>query len=174
MLNIVFRKRLSTSVQTGKSGASKAQYGQALMIIDSVSGVIPKDKLNGVVDMIKGYFDQNPEEDKAIVIIKKNSMTRTKAQGDLYRVWLRILANEEGYDEDELHVLIKDEFLPMVSVVNKRTGRIVQERKSTTKLKVGEFSEFLNKLDRLAARFYNVTLPRPRELYYKAMAISND
>ena len=143
------------------------------MIGDMVSGVIPKDKQYGVIEMFEGFFHQYPDEDKAIVIIKKNSMTRTKAQGDLYRVWLRILAMEEGYDEDELHVLIKDEFLPMVSVVNKRTGKVVQERKSTTKLKVGEMSEFLNKLDRLAARFYNVTLPRPQELYYKAMGLKD-
>jgi len=117
--------------------------------------------------MVRDHFKAS-EYDKAIISIEDNKLTRSQHQNNLYWSWVRIFGKELGYTVEETHLLLKDKFLGRHEFTS-RAGTEVSQIKSTRKLKVGEFSEFLDHIDRLAAE-YGITLPRGEE-YNIAMGV---
>ena len=91
------------------------------------------------------------------VIIRKPKTSRSTLQNSYYwSVVVELLANELGYDKDELHEILKYKFL-------QSNAMGMPYIKSTTKLSTGEFEEYLSKIKRWAAEFLHIVIPDPNE-----------
>jgi hypothetical protein len=85
--------------------------------------------------------EQN-ETDIEITITKYNP-SRSVSQNRLYRVYLGLISDYTGDDENELHEMLKNKFL---------------KGKSTTQLDTKGFADYLEKIRRYSAEV-NITLP---------------
>lgn len=124
-----------------------------------------KEKRHIVESMIVSHFSQFPDDEKAIIEIRRDKDNRSTKQNNLYWMWLKVLS-ETGHSEDELHTILRHKFLGYTEVTTK--GETIKELRSTTKLKVGEFKEYLEEIDMFSAQ-YGIILPRPEDLYYESM-----
>lgn len=106
-------------------------------------------------------------DDAISVGLEKYKETRSTAQNRLYWKWLAEFGNHLGYDKDDMHEALAEKFLEPEHYMD-LDGNIKRKNKSTTKLKVDEFTEYLECIDRLAAQS-GCRLSRPEDLYYKAM-----
>jgi len=120
--------------------------------------------------MCRDFFSANDVEE-AVVEIKPNKLTRSNAQNNLYWEWVSLVSDELGYTKDETHALLRDKFLGYNEYKNKK-GSEIKELRSTTKLNTKDFTNYLEQIDILMAE-YGITLPRPEDLYYKAMGIKS-
>lgn len=96
------------------------------------------------------------------VTMRQQGKPRSVDQNEYYHaVPVTILANEFGYDHDEMHEILREKFLPPQFIDFK--GERMQVRKSTTKLNTLEFEEYLDAIRRWAATDYNIKIPLPHE-----------
>jgi hypothetical protein len=103
-------------------------------------------------DYLKNLNGQDIE-----LIIRKPKTSRSDNQSRYYfGVVVELLANELGYDKDEMHEILKYKFLQSNSMG-------LPYVKSTTKLSTGEFEDYLSKIKRWAAEFLHITIPDPGE-----------
>ena len=94
---------------------------------------------------------------KVEVIIRKPKTKRSDLQNSYYfGVVVEMLANELGYDKDEMHEILKYKFLQSNSMG-------MPYVKSTTKLSTGEFEDYLSGIKRWAAEFLHINIPDPNE-----------
>lgn len=92
------------------------------------------------------------------VIIRKPKTKRSDLQNNYYwGVVLELLSKELGYDQDELHEILKYKFL-------QSNAMGMPYVKSTTKLSTGEFEDYLSKIKRWAAEFLHIVIPDPNEV----------
>lgn len=133
--------------------------------------VLERTKPKGQIleSLVKEFYTANPEVDKAMIEIKPFKMTRSDAQNDLYWAWLTVARDEgeTGYTKDELHRFMRSKFLGYEET--KYKNEVVSELRSTRKLKVKEFSEYIDEVDRFFAE-YGIILPRD-DTYYLAQGI---
>jgi len=106
----------------------------------------------------------NPDAPKEVVV-RDHKATRSVQQNRLYWQWVGILSDQTGYSKDEVHELMAKKFLP--PVVKEVMGEMVEYRRSTTKLKVREMSEYMNQVEAFAAGF-GISLPHPQDLQDRA------
>jgi|FLOH01.1.fsa_nt_gi hypothetical protein len=125
----------------------------------------PKQKI--LESIVVAHFREFPEDEKAIISITRDKMTRSGKQNKMYWAWLGVLS-ECGHTDKELHTLMKKEHLGYKTTVIGDTEVI--ELRSTTDLKVGEMKEYLDKIDKFAAEL-GIILPREEHLYYESMGI---
>lgn len=93
------------------------------------------------------------------VIIRKPKTKRSDLQNNFYwGVVIELLSKELGYDQEELHEILKYKFLKKNSALNG-----MEYVKSTAKLTTGEFEEYLDKIKRWSAEFLNIVIPNPNE-----------
>jgi hypothetical protein len=92
------------------------------------------------------------------VEVKPHRRSRSIAQNRLYWMWLHTVADYAGYDEQELHLLLRERFLGYEPVEIK--GKTVHTLKSTTELTIRQFTDYLNRLARLAY-YLEISLPYP-------------
>lgn len=98
-------------------------------------------------------------EDKKLVIkVELEKWKRSPNQNAYYWFYLRLIANETGHTEDELHQLFKRIFLKPTFI--KVLGREIKIPSTTTSLTKYEFSEFL---DRICAET-SIPLPDPKKV----------
>ncbi len=127
-----------------------------------------KEKRNIIESMVVLHFNEHPDSDKAIIEIKEDKDSRSVKQNRLYWEWIgTVISPELGYTKDETHMILRDKFLGYNEITTKK-GETVRELRSTTKLKVGEFKDYLEQIDILMAE-YGIVLPRPEDLYYESM-----
>jgi hypothetical protein len=115
------------------------------------------------------FFTEH-DVDKAVIEIRKVSSGRTIPQNRLYRMWCTLIGNELGYDNEECHDALAEKFLgtkPVTTI----DGRQLEKICSTSTLKVSEFTDYLERIDRFCASELSIVLPRPEDLYYTAMGI---
>ena len=134
-----------------------------------------KPKLAIFKTLVQDWFLNNPKVDKAIVEIKADKATRSTRQNRLYRLWLGIISDETGQEvEDQfedgkwhkgLHTRFKCDY---ISKEFYDDGAI--KIPSTKKLKVKEFANYLEQIDRSMAEM-GIVLPHPDDLYWEAMGI---
>ena len=130
-----------------------------------------KEKRHIIESMIVSHFSQNPESERAIIEIKDDKDSRSTKQNRLYWEWIgTVISPELGYTKDEAHMILRDKFLGYNEVTTKK-GETVRELRSTTKLKVGEFKDYLEQIDMLMSE-YGIVLPRPEDLYYESLGIT--
>lgn len=105
----------------------------------------------------------NSFEGKRVEIkIQKLRSKRSEQQNSYWWVLVTLLANELGYEKDEMHEVLKFKFLKREKVIE-QTGEIMYYSISTTKLSVTEFIELIDKLIRWAAIELSIVLPLPSE-----------
>lgn len=118
--------------------------------------------------LVKQFFTDNPDVERAVIEIKEDKATRSDKQNRLYWEWAKIIGDELGYSKDEVHVLLGDKFLEKIVVQGKH--KTIEQIPSTTTLKVSEFKDYLEQIDMFMAE-YGIMLPRPEDLYYESMGI---
>ena len=105
--------------------------------------------------------DLSTFEGKRIVItISKAKSQRTVMQNALYWVYVTMIANELGYDKNEMHEVIKFKFMKCEKI-NEKTGEVMQYLKSTTDLSKSDFADLISDLQRWAAESLGIVLPEP-------------
>jgi hypothetical protein len=139
--------------------------------------VIERSKLKEMVfkTLVQDYFLENPKVDKALVEIKNEKATRSTKQNRLYWMWLSQIEKDTGmpkldYFEDSswrkgLHTRFKCDFIEK-EFYDDGAMKIP----STKKLKVKEFANYLEQIDRSMAEM-GLVLPHPDDLYWEAMGI---
>lgn len=86
--------------------------------------------------------------------VRKWRNKRSIPQNSLYWLWVGIMADDLGYDPDELHQSLKAMFLIDKS---KRVPLV----RSTTVLNKLEFTQYLDRVERLASVELGIILPQP-------------
>ena len=99
-----------------------------------------------------------------IVTINRIKSHRTIPQNKLYRLWLKLIAEETGHTEDELHAYFKANFLEKQYkvVFNEQ----VEIEASTTRLSTKEFTTFLDKIYLFASETLGMILPKPDDICF--------
>ena len=92
--------------------------------------------------------------------------SRSKAQNRLYWKWIPYLADHCGYTHNRMHTELKIRFLGTIS--EEIAGVLITEPKSSKKLKVKEFTNYLREVEEFA-NDYEIRLPHPEDLYNIAM-----
>ncbi len=115
-----------------------------------------------VLDNKRAFTDYLSSVDgkKLVIQIDKEKSVRSLNQNSYYWFYLRLVANETGHTEQELHSLFKRIFLPPEMKVI--MGRTIKLPATTTKLNKIEFGEYM---ERICAET-NVPLPDPKEVNY--------
>ena len=127
-----------------------------------------KPKQHILESMIQAHFKEYPDSDKAIIEIRDDKDSRSVKQNRLYWEWISVIGGELGYTKDETHAILRDKFLGYTETTTKLS--VIKELRSTTKLKVGEFKDYLEQIDILMSE-YGIILPRPEDVYYESMGI---
>ena len=95
------------------------------------------------------------------LIIKNHKRTRSNQQNRYYwGVIIRIIADETGHSDNEVHEHMKWRFL------RKRGGKLETVR-STTDLSTSEFEEYTENIRRFAATELQCQVPIPNEIDYE-------
>jgi hypothetical protein len=103
-------------------------------------------------------FLHSVEGKQLAVSIGKERGIRSDNQHRYYWAYLRIIANETGHTEDELHQLFKRLFLrPNIIKVLGREIKVPATTKELSKIEFGEY------LDRICAEV-NIPLPDPKDI----------
>ena len=97
-----------------------------------------------------------------IVTINRIKSHRTIPQNKLYRLWLKLIAEETGHTEDELHAYFKANLLEKQYkvVFNEQ----VEIEASTTRLSTKEFTTFLDKIYLFASETLGMIVPKPDDI----------
>jgi len=93
-----------------------------------------------------------------VVTISEYKATRSGQQNRRLHKLIGMCAKEAGYSISEMKLSFKTELLEPLEIL-KIKGFRVPIYKSTAKMKVGEFNEFMNGVENLAALWYSVVLP---------------
>jgi hypothetical protein len=119
--------------------------------------------------MIVSHFSQFPEDEKAIISIERDVLTRSGAQNKLLWMWNKIIGDEIGHSKDDMHDKLVRKLLGTVDSTD-LDGNITSRAIETKKLKVAEMKDYLEEVDRFVAEF-GIILPRPEDLWWKSMGI---
>ncbi len=94
------------------------------------------------------------------VEIKKWQKKRTRPQDKLYFEWLGVAGHVLGYSKDDLHDVMKEQFLEMKET--EILGRVLRRPRSITSLNVQEMCDFMTKVDKLLTDL-GIRLPYPAD-----------
>ena len=92
-------------------------------------------------------FIKRQKDGPVYVVIERPRLKRSTEQNNLYWMYLRLIEDETGNDSKKLHLIFKEKFLP--KKYYEALGLTVQKSKSTTELSKEEFSDYLDKIERL-------------------------
>ncbi len=124
-------------------------------------------------NMIVSHF-ANAKSNKAVIeITDEKNQTRSQQQNALYWSWVTLLGNEIGYSKTECSLLLQDRFLGRDEFTNQAGTVEVSQIRSTKKLKVKEFAEYLEKIEIFSAQELSYQLPRPEDLYWQSMGVTD-
>lgn len=129
----------------------------------------PKEKI--LKAAVRDFYMQHPEVDKAMIEIKEYKNSRSIAQNNLLHMWITIIAGELGYTKDAMKTILVEKFLGYDEVKTK-SDKVIKTLRSTSKLKVDEFTQFLKDIDMFMAE-WSITLPHPDD-YKLAMGFKNE
>lgn len=107
------------------------------------------------------------------VVIKEKKANRSLAQNSLLHRWMsevsqQIMATHgKFYSPEHWKWYFKDMFLGNESIAFK--NKTITQLKSTSKLKVGPFAEFLTTIDRYCITEMGICLSQPEDIYQEAM-----
>jgi len=128
-----------------------------------------KEKRHIIESMIVSHFSQFPEDEKAIISIDRDILTRSGAQNKLLWMWNKIIGDEIGHNKDDMHDKLVRKLLGTVESTD-FDGNITNRAIETKTLKVAEMKDYLEEVDRFVGE-YGIVLPRPEDLWWKSMGI---
>lgn len=105
------------------------------------------------------------------VEIKEYRKNRSTSQNRTMWMWLNAMAPDFGYSADDLHEVFKQKFLGLEEKIisASKNGHVLREimcrPKSTASLTVGEFSDYLRKIEATAIAM-GLKLPYPEDFKY--------
>lgn len=100
---------------------------------------------------------------RVYVIVDEEKQQRSINQNNYYwGVVVKILSNELGYTQEEMHEILKAKFSP--KDVKEVAGEQIVIPKSTTKQKTDEFETYLEHIRRFALLQLNCKIPLPNEV----------
>ena len=113
-------------------------------------------KSNGKFTIEKDFNGYTSRLKDGLYTIDINEIKRTTQQNRFYWLYLRIISEETGDDENNLHEYFKRKFLPprFVSVL----GKEIKLPATTTKLTKKEFGDYMERISILT------DIPIPNEL----------
>jgi len=100
------------------------------------------------------------------VEIKEYRKNRSGAQNRTYWMWVNLMAEEYGYEPEELHESFKKTFLGEEDRIV--FGKPVKMVKGTTKLTTQEFADYMTKIE-LTANQMGLNLPHPDDYRFAMM-----
>ena len=107
------------------------------------------------LDQLKKFMSELPSNEYMIKIsVFKED--RSIDQNRYYWKLLEIIANEIGYEPEEMHEVYKFKFLK--KTIQDTNGNLIKGVGSTRKLKVNEFTDYLNNIKKHASEL-NITIP---------------
>lgn len=132
-------------------------------------------KLNYYSDVKSGNLQKNTREliakelphfegKRVEITIEVVKSTRSIKQNRLWWLYIKIIADEIGYDKNELHEMAKFKFLKKEAVIES-TGEVMPYIGSTAKLNKSDFAELVNNLQRWSAETFGIVLPDPQEQF---------
>jgi len=99
------------------------------------------------------------------MIIRKPISKRTNSMNAyLWGVVYKLISEETGYEDDQVHQLMKQNFGLREEMQMGRENSIVP--KSTTKYTIEEMSEYWREITQWAAEFLKLQIPEPNEIEY--------
>lgn len=101
------------------------------------------------------------------VIIKKWRTDRSDNQNRYYwGVVVQMISDETGYDKEEVHDILKFNFLTEVQSLIRKDGEVVEitRIRSSAKLTTVEFKDFIERAQRWAAETLQLSIPNPNEV----------
>jgi predicted nucleotide-binding protein len=124
-------------------------------------------------NMIVSHFAKAKSEKAVIEITDERHQTRSQMQNSLYWLWITELGNFIGYSKDQCALLMQDKFLGRDEFTNQAGTVEVSQIRGTSKLKVGEFAEYLEKVEIFSKQELDFVMPRPEDLYWQAMGVTD-
>ena len=129
----------------------------------------------GVIDDVgRLHLDNRPAFDQATagrkgkrVVLSLSEEKRNRSQRQNAYWWgvcVHLVSEHTGYEPEEVHEIAKKMFLPKRLTVRRKNGRLCGRFTiggSTTKLKVDEMQEFIDRYKRWAAQELGVVIPDP-------------
>ena len=95
------------------------------------------------------------------ITIRKHKSKRTNDQNAYYwKIVVGILADEFGYEPDEMHMVLREKFLRIYD--DKHPDFVIA--KSTTKLNTVEFVEYVETIQRWASIDHHIYIPDPKKI----------
>ena len=128
-----------------------------------------KEKRHIIESMIVSHFSQFPDDEKAIISIDRDILTRSGAQNKLLWMWNKIIGDEIGHNKDDMHDKLVRKLLGEVEYTD-FDGNITTRAIETKTLKVAEMKDYLEEVDRFVGED-GIVLPRPEDLWWKSMGI---
>jgi hypothetical protein len=119
--------------------------------------------------MIASHFNVT-KNNKAVLEISEDSLTRSQRQNKLFWMWMTIIADEVGHTKEEISEILQQAILGETSFVSKLNGESITKQKRAKQLTTAEFSNFLEKIEYWAGE-YGMRLPKPEDLYLKSMGV---
>lgn len=97
-----------------------------------------------------------------IVTINRIKSPRSIPQNKLYWLWLKLIAEETGHTDNDLHAYFKAMFLKKQYKV--LFNEQVEIEASTTRLSTKDFTTFLDKISLFASETLGIILPKPDDI----------
>ena len=124
-------------------------------------------------NMIVSHFAKAKSEKAVIEITDERHQTRSQQQNRLYWSWCSLLGDFLGYTKNDTALLLQEKFLGVYEFSNKRGTVHIRQVNGTSKLKVGEFAEYLEKVEIYSKDVLDFVMPRPEDLYWQAMGVTD-
>ena len=125
-----------------------------------------------VEHMIASYFNINQDQ-KAVLEIYQDKLTRSQRQNKLWWKWMLVIGNFIGHSQNQMSLMLQQEFLGEETFTNKITGEEITQIRSTKSLKVDEMKELLEQVDFWAGDL-GIKLPHPEDLYWQKKGVVCD
>jgi len=130
----------------------------------------PETAIRMAKNMMASHFNIS-KNNKAVLEIKEDSLTRTQRQNKLFWLWMTLIGDEVGHTKDEMSEILQQAILGESSFPSKLDGADVKKQKRAKNLTILEMTRFLEQVDIFAADTLGMQLPRPEDLYWKSMGV---
>lgn len=109
------------------------------------------------LNQIKKYI-HDLESGKYMIKISSYVEERSIDQNKYYWKLVEIIANELGYEKQEMHEVLKYKFLQ--KTIEDTNGNLVKGVKSTSTLNIREFTEYINNIKFFIEQELSINLPQ--------------
>ena len=109
------------------------------------------------LNQIKKYI-HDLESGKYMIKISSYVEDRSIDQNKYYWKLVEIIANEIGYEKQEMHEVLKYKFLQ--KTIQDANGNLVKGVKSTSSLNIREFSEYIDNIKFFIEQELSINLPQ--------------